>query len=102
MQAAGYLVAALAELRAGVQDRHHDFDCRKFLFRVDVDRNAASVILHRARPVLKQDDANVAGISGQRLVDGVVDGLVHELMETALRRVTDIHARALAHGFKPP
>ncbi len=37
---------------------------------------------------------------GHRLVDGVVHDLEHEVMETARRRVADVHARTLAHGFQ--
>ncbi len=101
VEAAGDLVAAFAELRAGVQNRHDDFDRRQPLLGVHVDRNAASVVFDRTRTVFIQDDAHVVRVPRQRFVDGVVDRFVDELMQTALGGVADVHAGALAHGLKP-
>ena len=101
MKAARHFIAALPELRAGVENRHHYFHGRHSFFGVHVDRNAASVVFHRARTVGQQDDPYGMRVSRHRFVDGVVYRLVDELMETALRRVANIHARALPHRFQP-
>ena len=39
-------------------------------------------------------------VARQRFVDGVVDGFVDELVEAALGRVADVHARALANRLE--
>src|SRR5579875_2121312 len=101
VQPPGDLVAALTELSAGVQHRHHDLDGRHLLLGVDIDRDTAAVVLDRARSVLIEDDLYFRRVARQRLVDCVVDGLVHELMEPAFRGVPDVHTRALADRFEP-
>ena len=45
-------------------------------------------------------DLDVAAISGQCLVDGVVHHLVDELVQSVHIGVPDIHSRALAYGFQ--
>ncbi len=101
VEAARHLVAALAELRAGVEDRHDHLDRRNALFGMEVDRYAAAVVLDRARAVGEQNDANVVRVARQRFVHGVVDRLVDELVQAALGGVPDVHAGALAHGVEP-
>ncbi len=59
VQAARHLVAALAELAAGVQDRHRDLDRRHLFFGVHVDRNSAPVVVHGNRAVLVDDDVDL-------------------------------------------
>ena len=39
--------------------------------------------------------------AGKRLVDGVVDDFVDEVMQSALVRGADIHARTAAHRLQP-
>ena len=44
---------------------------------------------------------DIGGVAGERLVDGVVDDLVHHVMQAgAVIGVADIHARPLAHGVE--
>ena len=100
MQPARHLVAALAELAAGVQDRHHDLDRRQLLLRVHVDRDPAAVVLDAHRAVLEQDDRDVVRVARQRFVDGVVDRFVDQLVEPALGGVADVHAGALANRLE--
>ena len=42
----------------------------------------------------------MVAVTGQRLVNGVVHDLVHQMMQTALTGGADIHTRALAHRFQ--
>jgi hypothetical protein len=97
VQAPGYLVAALAELAAGMQDRHDDLDGRHLLLGVHVDRDAASVVLNRARAVLMENDRDVLGVARKRFVDSVVDGFVDQLVKTPFSSVADVHPGALAN-----
>ena len=41
-------------------------------------------------------DGDGRGVAGHRFVDRVVDDFVHEMMQTADGRITDVHARAFA------
>src|SRR5438552_17244481 len=68
---------------------------------VDVDRDPAPVVAHGARAVSVQDDLDVVADAGQRLVHGVVDGLVDEVVEPVRARVPDVHRGALADGLEP-
>ena len=69
-------------------------------FLVHVHRNTTSVVLYRDRLVLVDGNLDVRAIACHRLVDGVVHGLVHKVMETFLTDIADIHGRTLAHSLK--
>ncbi len=101
VQAAGDLVAPVAELAAGVQHGQRQGDRRDLLGRVLLDRDAAAVV-DDLDPALGQDahDDGVA-VAGQRLVDSVVNHLVHQVVQSALTGGADVHARALADRLQP-
>lgn len=101
MQTAGHLVGILVELSARVQLRHDDFGGGNAFGRVDIGRNAAPVIRDRHRPVGVQRHRHQIGMTGKRLVDGVVDHFVdHVVQAGTVIGITDIHAGPLAHGIK--
>ncbi len=103
VQAAGDLVGAalLLELAPGVQLGHDDLD-RRLAVEVGVlvahglDGDAASVVDDGARPVGLDGDADGGGEAGHRLVDRVVDGLVHQVVQGVDPRAADVHAGAFA------
>jgi hypothetical protein len=98
MQAARNLVGVLVEFSAGVQLGHDDLSGRHAFAFVDVGRNAAPVVVHRARPVRIERDGDLLGVAGERLVDRVVDRFVdHVVQARAVIGVADVHAGALAH-----
>ena len=100
VQTAGHRVATAAELAAGVEDRHDDLDGRLLLLLVDVDRDAAAVVDDAHRAVFADEHLDVIGVTGESLIDGVVDDLVHQVVETAGAGGPDVHAGALAHRFQ--
>ena len=100
MQAAGDRVPAAAELAAGVQHGEHDLDRRLALGLVDVDRDAAAVVDDAHAAVGQDRDVDVVAVAGERLVDGVVDDLVDEVVEAARTGRSDVHARPLANRFE--
>ena len=100
VQAAGHLVGVAVELSAGVQHRERQFDAGHLLSGVDVHRNAATVIDHRDRVVLVNRDIDAVGETGERLIDRVVDHLVHEVMQAVLSRRPDVHGGTLAHRLE--
>ena len=100
VQPAGHLVAAAAELAAGVERREHERDRRDLLDRVLVDGDAAAVVDDPHAAVGLQRHFDVGGVAGEGFVDRVVDDLVDEVVEPALTRGADVHARPLAHGLQ--
>ena len=98
MQTARHLIAVLVELTASMKLGHDDLGSADAFFRVKVNRNATSVVAdrHALIPV----DRHVHGIrmTGQSLVDPVVDDLVHHVVKARpVVRVPDIHTGALTN-----
>ena len=103
VQAAGDLVGVLVEFSAGVQLGHDDLGGRDAFVLVDVGRNAAAVVAHRARAVRIEDDGDGFGVAGERFVDRVVDDLVdHVVQARAVIGVADIHARDACGRHRDP
>ena len=100
MEAAGHLVAAAAELAAGVEHGVDDLE-RVLAGRVLADRHAAAVVddLDQCRPAAIVTWI-VRGVAGHRLVDRVVDDLPDEVVEAADVGRADVHARAAANGLE--
>ena len=96
MQAARDLVAAAAELAAGVEDRVDDLE-GVLAGRVLADRHAAAVVRTTVTmPSGRDRDVDGRGLAGHRLVDRVVDDLPDEVVQAAGIGRADVHARALA------
>src|SRR5690606_14537981 len=101
VKAAGDLVGVLVELAARVQHGHDHLDGGLALLRVHLDGDAAAVVHNGDRVVLVDDDLDAVAVAGQRLVDGVVDDLVDEVVKPAHADVADVHGGALADGLEP-
>ena len=99
VQAARHLVAFAAELAARVQDGQDDLD-RRLAALVHVDGDASPIVDDGDAVVLFNRHVNMVTIAGQSLIDRVVDHLVDEMVQAALRRAADIHARALSYSFQ--
>ena len=65
-----------------------------------VDGDAAAVVLDDNAAVLVDRDLDAVAEAGHRLVDGVVDDLVDEVMQAALVGRADVHAGAAADGLQ--
>ena len=99
VQAAGDLVAAAAELAAGVEDGVDDLEgvlARPVL----ADRDAAAVVDDLDGPVLGDRDPDGRGVAGHRLVDRVVDDLPDEVVEAADVGRADVHAGPAPNGLE--
>jgi hypothetical protein len=101
VQAAGDGVGIPPELAPGVQLGHDHLERRPVLDRVLVDRDAAAVVDHPDPAVGGQGDVDPRAVAGQGLVDGVVDDLVHEVVEPSEPGRPDVHPRSLADRLKP-
>ena len=100
MQTARHLVGAFVELTAGVQYGHHHFKGAAVLFLVHVNRDTASVILYGDGVVFVDGYFDVRAVACQCLIDGVVYGLIHEMVQTLLADVTDVHGGAFSHSLQ--
>ena len=101
VEAAGDLVAAAAELAAGVEDGHHHLEGGFVHLGVLGHGDAAAVVLNGQGAVGVDGHLDVGAEPGQRFVDGVVHHLVDQVMVAALGRIADVHRRAHTHRFKP-
>src|SRR5688572_27514006 len=100
VKAAGYGISATAELAAGMQHGEDDLNGRLPLALVDVDRDAAAVVDASHGAIGKDRDGDRVAVTRHRLVDGVVDDLLHEVVESARAGRPDVHARTLADGLE--
>ncbi len=96
VQTAGDLVAGAAELAAGVQHGEHDLGGGLVVLVHDPDGDAAAVVGDRHGVVGVDGDDEAVAVAGERLVDGVVDHLVHEMVKAAGAGGADVHAGAFA------
>ena len=83
VQAAGDLVAVAAELAAGVELREDDRQRGQSLLRHHVDGDARAPVLDGDRVVGMERDLDPVVAARERLVDGVVDDLVDEVVEAS-------------------
>src|SRR3989441_538842 len=101
VQAARDLVGRVLELAAGVQHGQHDFRRRLARLLVGVDGDPAAVVADGDRIVGVQDDLDRVAEARERLVNGIVDDLVHQMMQAVGARVADVHGGALADRLEP-
>ena len=98
--AAGDLIAPAAELAARVQHREHDLKRGLARLRLHVHGAAAAIVAHADDVAGLDGQLNMAAVARERLVNGVVDDLIHEVVQTGRRRRADVHTRTLAHGLQ--
>ena len=94
------LIGTLVELTSGMEHGHHDLEGALMHLLVLVDRDTTTVIKHGNRVVLVDGHLNMRAVAGHRLVDGVVDGLVHQVVQTLLTNIANIHGRTLTHSLQ--
>src|SRR6266545_2342308 len=100
MEAARHLVGRVLELASGVKHGQHHLRRRLARLLVRVHRYAAAIVAHRAGAVRVQDDLDAVAIAPHRLVHGVVDDLVDQVMQAIGARVADIHGGPLPDSFE--
>ena len=100
MQSAADFIGSFVELSSGMQYSHDDLQCRLVKLFVFVHWYSSSVVLYGNRLVLVYGHFDMCAISSHCLVDRVVYGFIHKMVQTLLADVSDIHRRALSHGLK--
>ncbi len=99
MESAGDFVALSSELTPGMKLRHDDLDGRPVvLVGHEPDGDAAPVVHHADRGIGADRDVDAGAVVRQGFVDGVVDDLVHKVVQTPMPGGADVHARPLANG----
>ena len=100
MKAAGYLISAVAEFTAGMEDGKYNFHGRKTCLFLDVYRNTAAVIHDCDGIVLVNGHIDGITISRQCFIYRIIYNLIHQMMETSGRCAAYIHARPLSNRLK--
>ena len=100
VETAGYLVTAAAELAAGMQNGINHFQSRLAGLGLNIHRDTTAIVHNGDGIALVDDDLDLRTVAGQRLIDGVIHDLIHQMVQTAGRRGADVHTWALAHRFQ--
>ena len=100
VQAAGNLVAAAAEFTARVQNGVNDLERGPAGLRLNVDGNAAAVVGHGDGIAGVDRYGDVLAVARKRLVDGVIDDFVDQMVQAAGGGGADIHTGALPHRLQ--
>jgi hypothetical protein len=100
VQAAGDFVAGVAKFAARVQDGHDHFERGFVLLRMNIHRDAAAVVFDGNAAVFVDDNDDAVACAGQGFVDGIVDDLIHQMVEGFDVCAAHVHARAAAHSFQ--
>ena len=101
VQPARYFVGAAIELAARVQHRMHYFESVAFFGRMRPDRNTAAVILNRNPIVAQNHDVDFGTVTRKRFIDGVIDDLRNQMMESTFGGIADIHSRSFSNRLEP-
>jgi hypothetical protein len=103
MEPAGHGVGLAAELPTGMQRGQDDLERGPAVLdlRDGLDGDPAPVIGDPAASISHELDYDLAAVSGQRLVDGVVDDLVDQVVEAPDAGGPDVHPGAPADGLQP-
>ena len=105
VQTAGDLVAAAAELPAGIEHGHHQLEGRATVelgvFMGDrSDGDASAVVDDGAASIGVEADEDRIAIAREGFVHGVVDHLVGEMVQTGRAYAADVHAGVLLHRLE--
>ena len=101
VESAGDLVALPAELAAGVEDGQDHLSRRLApVLRVRIDRDPAPVVEDPTRAVGQEGDVDAGRVPRHRLVDGVVDDFVDQVVESGETGAPDVHPGAFTDRFE--
>ena len=94
------LVAAAAELTAGVENGIDHLGGGDALLGVDTAGDASAVVDDGNAVALVDDDLDLVAVPRQSLVDGVIHDLIDQVMQTADGGGTDVHTGTLTHRLQ--
>ncbi len=99
VQPPGYLIGVLVELTPGTDLGHDDLQGGNAFLFVQVHGYPAAIVLYGYRIILVDGNGNGITVAAHGFVDGVVDDLVHQVVQAADPYIADIHRRTHAHVF---
>ena len=101
VQTARNLIAVLVELSARMQLGHDDLGGADALALMHVDGDAATVVAHADAAVGMDLDLHEVRVTGQNLVNAVIDDLIDHVMQARpVVGIADVHAGTLSHGVQ--
>ncbi|OIQ75847.1 hypothetical protein GALL_424830 [mine drainage metagenome] len=101
MQTTGDRVAAAAELSTGVQDGEYDFHRWPFLDWVHRDWDSTAVVDNPDSAIFHDGYVDEIAVTGESLIDRVVDYLIDQVVQTPFTGRPDIHTGAFADRVEP-
>lgn len=99
MKTAGDLITAIAKFTASVQDGHNNFNGR-FADLMHFNRNPAPIIDNGDAVIFSDFNKDMVTVTGQGLIDRVIDDFINQMMEPTGTDTADIHAWPFANGFE--
>ena len=100
VQAAADLVPPAAELPAGVEHGHDDFDARLAHLRHDIDGDPPAIVGHGDAVLFVDDDVDLMAEPGERFVDAVVHHLEDQMVESPAAGASHVHAGTLSNALE--
>ena len=100
VRAARELVSSLPVLAPRMEGGQYHFHTRNLVLGMQVDRNAASVIVNGYRPIDVYGDLNPVTMPGQMFIDRVVEHLGYAVVQSPFIRPADVHSGLLTNRFK--
>jgi len=101
VQSTRHLIAVVIKFTPGVQGGHDHFRRRHLLLWVKVGRNTSTVVFNRNSFLGMDGDLHFIAVSGEGLIDRVVDQLLHHVVQSrAILGITDVHSRPLPNSIK--
>ena len=91
MQTTGNLVGPFIEFTSGVEHGQYDLQGRFALFLMNIYRDTSAIVDHCDGIVRIDDYVNVLAKASQCLVDGVINHLINQMMETLFAGVAYVH-----------
>jgi hypothetical protein len=79
---------------------HHHLDRGSILFLVKIDWNPPPIIPDGHAIVDMNDDLDLLTVSGQSLIDAIVDQFVNQVMKAFCPGVSDVHGRPFPDSGK--
>ena len=99
VQTTGKFIRPLAEFSTRVEVGQREFNGGHAAVLVEIHRDAASIIAHRAGAIAVNVDEDIFSIPRHVFVDGIVHHFKDAMVQALLIRVSDVHSRPVAHGL---